>query len=104
VSAFPQSWTGSWEDPVTGGSGGLELTLTGQDDDFGGTITLDGTACLADGVLDGSYDGRDITFSVTQRGTTVTFEGRVVDDALEGTFRSDCDAMDGTWNAGRTDR
>src|SRR5687767_3964388 len=47
ISEFPQSWTGTWGDPVTGGSGSLELTLTGKDADFGGSITMDGTACLS---------------------------------------------------------
>jgi hypothetical protein len=104
VSEFPQSWTGSWEDPVTGGTGALELTMTGKDDAFGGSITMEGTACVAGGVLDGSYDGRDIAFSVTQRGTVVAFEGVVDDGAISGTFGSDCDGMDGTWTVQRSDR
>jgi hypothetical protein len=104
VEAFPQTWTGSWQDPVTGGSGSLSLVLTGRGSDFGGTISIDGTACLADGVLDGTYDDGDIAFTVGQRDVTFTFRGEANDAEIRGTFQSACDAMDGTWVVQRTGR
>ena len=104
VAEFPQTWTGSWEDPVTGGTGAMTLVLTGKGDAFGGTIAMDGTGCLVDGILVGAYDGRDITFVVTQRGTVLEFEGDGDAAAIDGTFRSECDGMDGTWTVDRTDR
>ena len=104
ISEFPQSWTGTWQDPVTGGSGSLEVTLTGKDADFGGTITMDGTACLSGGILDGAYDGRDIGFVVTQRGVEMRFAGTAQNATITGTFATDCDAMDGTWTVFRSSR
>jgi hypothetical protein len=104
VSEFPQTWTGSWEDPGTGGAGNLELVLTGRGSDFGGSITMDGTACLAGGVLVGSYDGATIAFTVAQRGTVLEFEGLADDAGITGTFRSECDALDGTWTVRRSSR
>lgn len=103
VSEFPQTWTGSWEDPATGGTGALELVLTGKGGEFGGTITMDGTACLVTGTLEGSYDGRDIAFTVSQRGTILEFAGTAGDDGIDGTIRSECDALDGTWTAQRAE-
>lgn len=104
ISEFPQSWTGTWQDPVTGGSGSLELTLTGKDATFGGSITMDGTACLSGGILDGAYDGRDIGFVVTQRGVEMRFAGTAQNATISGTFATDCDAMDGTWTVTRSSR
>jgi hypothetical protein len=104
ISEFPQSWTGTWQDPVTGGSGSLELTLSGKDAEFGGSITMDGTACLSGGILDGAYDGRDIGFVVTQRGVQMRFAGTAQNATISGTFATDCDAMDGTWTVARTSR
>jgi len=95
------SWAGTWLDPVTGGSGSLELTLTGKDAEFGGSITMDGTACLSGGILDGAYDGRDIGFVVTQRGVQMRFAGTTQNSTITGTFATDCDGMDGTWTADR---
>ena len=89
---------------MTGGTGALTIVLAGKDDAFGGTIAMDGTGCLVDGVLEGAYDGRDITFVVTQRGTVLEFEGRGDEAGIEGTFRSACDGMDGTWTVDRSDR
>jgi len=104
IDEFPQSWTGTWADPVTGGSGSLELTLTGKGADFGGSITMDGTACLSGGILTGAYDGRDIEFEVGQRDVEMRFVGRASAAAIAGTFASDCDAMDGTWTVTRSSR
>ena len=104
IDEFPQSWTGTWADPVTGGSGSLELTLTGKGADFGGSITMDGTACLSGGILTGAYDGRDIEFEVGQRDVEIRFVGRASAAAITGTFTSECDAMDGTWTVSRSSR
>ena len=104
ISEFPQSWTGSWQDPVTGGSGSIGLTLTGKDAGFGGSITMDGTACLSGGILDGAYDGRDIGFVVTQRGVEMRFAGTAQNATISGTFATDCDGMDGTWTVTRSSR
>ena len=104
IDEFPQSWAGTWADPVTGGSGSLELTLTGKDADFGGSITMDGTACLSGGILTGAYDGRDIEFEVGQRDVEMRFIGRASAAAISGTFASDCDGMDGTWTVTRSSR
>jgi hypothetical protein len=104
VDEFPQTWTGSWEDPVTGGTGSLSLALTGRGSDFGGTITMDGTACLGDGILNGTYDGDAIEFTVGQRDVEIRFEGEASDAEIRGTFRSDCDGMDGTWQVQRGGR
>ena len=104
LSEYPQSWSGTWEDPVTGGSGSIEITLIGRGSGFGGSITMDGTACLANGILSGSYDGRDIEFSVGQRDVEIRFVGTADDAVMAGTFVTDCDAMDGTWRVTRTDR
>jgi hypothetical protein len=104
IDEFPQSWAGTWADPVTGGSGSLELTLTGKGADFGGSITMDGTACLSGGILTGAYDGRDIEFEVGQRDVRMRFVGRASAAAITGTFGSDCDAMDGTWTVTRSSR
>ncbi len=76
ISEFPQSWTGTWQDPVTGGSGSLELTLNGKGSDFGGSITMDGTACLSTGILDGATTGAPSSSAVTQRAVEVRFRGR----------------------------
>jgi hypothetical protein len=89
---------------VTGGSGSLELILTGRGADFGGSITMDGTACLANAVLVGSYDGREISFTVGQRDVDIRFEGEGNASSIGGTFTSDCDAMDGTWQVHRASR
>ena len=89
---------------MTGGSGSLELTLTGKDAEFGGSITMDGTACLSGGILDGAYDGRDIGFVVTQRGVQMRFAGTAQAATISGTFATDCDGMDGTWTVARTSR
>jgi hypothetical protein len=89
---------------VTGGSGSLELTLTGRGADFGGSITMDGTACLSGGILTGAYDGRDIEFEVGQRDVEIRFVGRASAAAITGTFASDCDGMDGTWTVTRSSR
>ena len=89
---------------MTGGSGSIELTLTGKDAEFGGSITMDGTACLSGGILDGAYDGRDIGFVVTQRGVQMRFAGTAQNATISGTFATDCDAMDGTWTATRSSR
>ncbi len=89
---------------MTGGSGSIELTLTGKDAEFGGSITMDGTACLSGGILDGAYDGRDIGFVVTQRGVQMRFAGTAQNATISGTFATDCDAMDGTWTAVRSSR
>ena len=99
IEEFPQTWSGTWADPVTGGSGSIELTLTGKGADFGGSITMDGTACLSGGILTGSYDGRDIEFEVGQRDVEMRFVGRAIAAAIAGTFASDCDGMDGTWTS-----
>ena len=104
ITAFPQGWVGTWTDPVTGGSGSLELTLTGKDSDFGGSITMDGTACLAGGLLTGSYDGREIEFVVGQRDVEIQFRGRADASTMSGTLTSGCDGMDGTWSVNRTSR
>lgn len=104
LSEFPQTWTGSWVDPVTGGSGSLDLVLTGKGTGFGGSITMDGTACLAGGVLDGSYDGRDIDFRVSQREVVIRFRGRASASTISGTFSTACDGMDGTWTVQRLSR
>lgn len=104
ISEFPQSWAGTWQDPVTGGSGSLELTLTGKDAEFGGSITMDGTACLSGGILDGAYDGRDIGFGVGQRGVEMRFAGTAQGATITGTFATNCDAMDGTWTVERSSR
>jgi hypothetical protein len=104
IDEFPQSWAGTWADPVTGGSGSLELTLTGKGADFGGSITMDGTACLSGGILTGAYDGRDIEFEVGQRDVEIRFVGRASAAAITGTFASDCDGMDGTWTVTRSSR
>jgi hypothetical protein len=104
ISEFPQTWAGSWADPVTGGSGSLELVLTGKGTGFGGSITMDGTACLAGGVLDGSYDGRDIDFRVSQREVVIRFRGRASASMISGTFSTACDGMDGTWTVQRLSR
>ncbi len=104
ISEFPQSWTGTWQDPVTGGSGSLELTLSGKDAEFGGSITMDGTACLSGGILDGAYDGRDIGFVVGQRGVEMRFAGTAQGAMITGTFATNCDAMDGTWTVERSGR
>ena len=87
ISEFPQSWTGTWQDPVTGGSGSLELTLTGKDAEFGGSITMDGTACLSRRDPGGAYDGRDIGFVVTQRGVQMRFAGGATDRRSPGRSR-----------------
>jgi len=104
ISEFPQSWTGTWQDPVTGGSGSLELTLTGKDAEFGGSITMDGTACLSGGILNGAYDGRDIGFMVGQRDVEIRFAGTAQAGMITGTFATDCDGMDGTWTVARSSR
>ena len=104
VDEFPQTWTGSWQDPVSGGTGSLTLVLTGRGSSFGGTITMDGTACLGDGILNGTYDDDAIAFSVGQRDVEIAFEGEATDAEIRGTFRSDCDAMDGTWQVQRSGR
>ncbi len=104
ISDFPQSWTGTWQDPVTGGSGSLELTLTGKDAEFGGSITMDGTACLSSGILNGAYDGRDIGFVVGQRAVELRFAGTAQAGTISGTFATDCDGMDGTWTVVRSSR
>src|SRR5215204_618764 len=91
--AASMSWAGTWLDPVTGGSGSLELTLTGKDAEFGGSITMDGTACLSGGILDGAYDGRDIGLVVTQRGVQMRFAGTTQNSTITGTFATDCDGM-----------
>jgi len=104
VEAFPQTWTGSWQDPVSGGTGSLTLVLAGRGSSFGGTITMDGTACLGDGILNGTYDDGDITFTVGQRDVEIAFEGEATDAEIRGTFRSDCDTMDGTWQVQRSGR
>lgn len=104
ISEFPQSWAGTWQDPVTGGSGSLELTLTGKDAEFGGSITMDGTACLSGGILTGAYDGRDIGFMVGQRDVEIRFAGTAQDAMIAGTFATDCDGMDGTWTVVRSSR
>lgn len=104
ITEFPQSWTGTWQDPVTGGSGSLELTLTGKDAEFGGSITMDGTACLSGGILTGAYDGRDIGFMVGQRDVEIRFAGTAQAGTITGTFATDCDAMDGTWTVVRSSR
>lgn len=91
-------------DPVTGCSGSLELTLNGKGSDFGGSITMDGTACLSNGILDRAYDGRDIEFRITQRAVEVRFVGEADAATMTGTFTTDCDAMDGTWTATRSSR
>jgi hypothetical protein len=104
ITEFPQSWTGTWQDPVTGGSGSLELTLTGKDSEFGGSITMDGTACLSGGILTGAYDGRDIGFVVGQRDVEIRFAGTAQGGTISGTFATDCDGMDGTWTVLRSSR
>lgn len=104
ISDFPQSWAGTWQDPVTGGSGSLELTLTGKDAEFGGSITMDGTACLSGGILTGAYDGRDIGFEVGQRDVEIRFAGTAHDGTITGTFATECDGMDGTWTVARSSR
>ena len=43
VEELPQTWTGSWQDPVSGGTGSLTLVLTSRDSSFGATISMDGT-------------------------------------------------------------
>jgi hypothetical protein len=65
---------------------------------------MDGTACLANGVLVGSYDGRDISFTVGQRDVEIRFEGRGDAATIGGTFTSACDGMDGTWQVQRSSR
>jgi hypothetical protein len=104
VDAFPQTWAGTWTDPVTGGAGSLELVLTGEGDAFGGSITMDGTACLANGILDGRYDGREIAFTVSQRDVDLAFVGQAADGGLRGTFTSTCEGMDGSWEVHRAGR
>jgi len=104
LSEFPQSWTGTWEDPETGGSGSLELTLLSRGTGFGGSITMDGTACLQNGIISGTYDGSDIEFSVGQRDVEIRFAGTADDATMAGTFMTDCDAMDGTWQLTRSER
>jgi hypothetical protein len=90
---------------VTGGSGSLELTLTGKGADFGGSITMDGTACLSGGILTGAYDGRAIEFMVGQRDVEMQFVGAAqAASSMSGTFTTDCDAMDGTWSVTRSSR
>jgi hypothetical protein len=104
LGAFPQSWTGTWADPVTGGSGSIEFTLIERGTGFGGSIAMDGTACLSNAVVSGTYDGRDIEFSVALRGVEVHFTGTGDEAAMAGSFVTDCDAMDGTWQVSRSDR
>jgi hypothetical protein len=104
VEAFPQTWAGTWTDPVTGGAGSLELVLDGEGSAFGGSITMDGTACLVGGLLDGRYDGDEIVFTVTQRGVDLSFVGEASDAGLRGTFTSTCEGMDGTWEVQRSGR
>lgn len=105
ISEFPQAWAGTWQDPVTGGSGSLELTLTGKGADFGGSITMDGTACLSGGILTGAYDGRAIEFTIGQRDVEIRFVGAAGSaSSMSGTFTTDCDAMDGTWTVTRSSR
>jgi hypothetical protein len=99
-----QTWTGSWEDPGTGAMGNLELVLTGRGSDFRGSIMMDGTACLQNGILVGSYERATIAFTVTQRGTVIEFEGIVDDAHMSGTFSSECDALDATWTVQRASR
>lgn len=89
---------------MTGGSGSIGLTLTGKGADFGGSITMDGTACLSGGILTGAYDGRDIEFTVGQRDVEIRFAGTADDATIVGTFATDCDGMDGTWTVMRSSR
>ena len=65
---------------------------------------MDGTACLSNGILSGTYDGPDIEFSVGQRDVDMRFIGTGDDATMAGTFATDCDAMDGTWRVSRSDR
>ena len=89
---------------MTGGSGSLEITLIGRGTGFGGSISMYGTACLSNGITNGTYDGRDIEFSVGLRGVDMQFTGTGDDATMAGTFVTDCDAMDGTWQVSRSDR
>jgi hypothetical protein len=65
---------------------------------------MDGTACLSGGILTGSYDGREIEFTVGQRGVEMRFEGTAAAATMTGTFESACDNMNGTWTVTRTAR
>ena len=89
---------------MTGGSGSLELVAHRQGRGLR-RVHHDGRHRLpVDGILDGAYDGRDIAFVVTQRGVELRFAGRADAADIDGTFTTDCDAMDGTWTVDRSSR
>jgi hypothetical protein len=101
-AAFPQTWSGTWAAPAAGAGGSLELVLTRGGATAEGTLTIDGTACLASGVVDGAVGGGQILFSISQRGVTFAFSGTTTGPVMEGRFSADCDDLAGTWSLART--
>jgi hypothetical protein len=101
-ATYPQTWAGAWVDPDSGAGGSLDLTFTKGGPSAEGSLTIEGTACLTSGILDGAIDGGRVAFTVMQRGTTFEFVGTTDGRSMQGRFSADCDDLGGSWTAGRT--
>jgi tetratricopeptide (TPR) repeat protein len=95
---FEGQWRGTWTNSQPDESGTLLLNLTQSDTSLGGHITVNGSGCITDGNISGSFDGNMIQLEISSSAVSAILTATIDMNAktMEGTLQITSGDCNGT--------
>ena len=97
-------WAGTWTSDEIEAGGSLEATFAQTGNEISGTVTIDGSPCLATGTITGSVSSSNVTFGAVSGPDGIEFSGTVGATSMNGTYSVEsglCAGDTGTFTAER---